>query len=75
MKHKTKRITFFAVIILEFLLFWMTGNFLFATQNPGLLATTAGMVIIGVFTILLYLWDLHDIEKEVRALKQKYTWQ
>ena len=33
------------------------------------------MLVVGVFTILMFLWDLHDIEKTVNALKQKYTWQ
>ena len=75
MKHKTKSTTFFGVIVLEFFLFWVTGNFLSATLDPWLLPVTAGMVIIGVFTILMFLWDLHDIEKAVNALKQKYTWQ
>ena len=75
MKHKTKQITFFGVIVLEFSLFWVIGNLLFATLNPWLLITTVGMFIIGVFTILLYLWDLQDIEKEIITLKQKYTWQ
>jgi hypothetical protein len=74
MKHKTKRITFFAVIVLEFSIFWGISN-LFALQNPWSILVLAVMVSVGVFTILLYLWDLQDIEKEIRSLKQKYTWQ
>jgi hypothetical protein len=75
MKYKTKSSTFFGVVVLEFFLFWVIGNFLYVTLNPWLLTITASMVIIGFFTILVFLWDLHDIEKALSALKQKYVWQ
>ena len=74
MKHKTKRSTFFAIMVFEFLILWILGNYLSKVQYAWLLAVTLGMIVIGAFTVLLFLWDLHDLEREVSALKQKYTW-
>ncbi len=75
MRHKAKLITFFGVILLEFSLFWVVNRYLFLTLNPWLAVTTAAMAVIGLFTIIFYFWDLQDIEKETRKLKEKYTWQ
>ncbi len=74
MKYKTKLITFFGIVVLEFFLFWLFSNLLFATFNPWQLVATTGMIIVGAFVLLLFWWDLKDIEKEARALKKKYTW-
>ena len=75
MRHKAKLITFFGVIVLEFSLFGVIDSYLCLTFNPWLAVTTAGMAVIGLFTIIFYFWDLQDIEKETRKLKEKYTWQ
>jgi len=75
MKHKTKLFTFFGVVVLEFSLFWVVGNLLFAPINQWQLVATVGMIIIGAFVLLLFWWDLKDIEKEAQALRKKYTWQ
>lgn len=75
MRHKAKLITLFGVIIMEFSLFGVINIYLSLTFNPWLAVTTAAMTVIGLFTILLYFWDLQDIEKETRKLKEKYTWQ
>ncbi len=75
MRHKAKLITLFGVIILEFSLFGVINIYLSLTFNPWLAVTTAAMTVIGLFTILLYFWDLQDIEKETRKLKEKYTWR
>ena len=75
MRHKAKLITLFGVIVLEFSLFGVIDSYLCLTFNPWLAVTTAGMAVIGLFTILFYFWDLQDIEKETRKLKEKYTWQ
>ena len=75
MRHKTKLITLFGVIVLEFSLFGVINGYLCLTFNPWLAVTTAAMTVIGLFTILVYFWDLQDIEKETRKLKEKYTWQ
>ncbi len=75
MKHKTKLITFFGVVVLEFSLFWVIGNLLFVPINQWQLVATVGMIIIGAFVLLLFWWDLKDIEKEAQALREKYTWQ
>ncbi len=74
MKYKTKLITFFGIVVLEFFLFWLFSNLLVATFNPWQLVATTGMIIVGAFVLLLFWWDLKDIEKEARALKKKYTW-
>ncbi len=75
MKHKTKSHTFIGIVILEFFLFWVIGNYLNITINPWLLTVTASMFIIGIFTIVVFVWDLHDIEKALTALKRKYGWE
>jgi hypothetical protein len=69
-KHKTELITFFGVIVLEFSSFGVINSFLCATLSPWLSITTVGMVSIALFTILCYLWDLQEIEKETRALNE-----
>jgi hypothetical protein len=75
MRHKAKLITLFGVIVLEFSLFGVINGYLCLTFNPWLAVTTAAMTVIGLFTILFYFWDLQDIEKETRKLKEKYTWR
>ncbi len=75
MKYKTKLVTFFGIVVLEFFLFWLFSNVFFVPFNPWQLVATTGMVIVGAFVLLLFWWDLKDIEKEARALRKKYTWQ